>query len=100
MSLNHPSWDKLTAAARRANSMQDESAPYGFATRVAALALAQERSQFSLFARYSLRALGIASLLAIVSVAANYSAITAAFTDDQPAMTAVDPVTEAVNIAS
>jgi hypothetical protein len=99
MSPNHPSWDKLVNAARRAEPARDESAPYGFATRVAARAMAAERGHFSLFGRYSLRALGVASLLALVSVAANYSAISSAFSEE-PVATTDDPVTEAVNIAS
>ena len=99
MSQNHPAWDKLVSAARRAPADQDSSAPYGFATRVAAQAMASDRTHFSLFARYSLRALGVASLLAIASVAANYSAIASTFTDE-PVVTADDPVAEAINIAS
>jgi len=47
-----------------------------FATRVAALAMAQERAVVSLFERFSLRALGVACLLAVVCVAANYSLLT------------------------
>ncbi len=99
MSPNHPAWDKLTAAARQAPASEDVSAPYGFATRIAARAFAHERPHFSLFARYSLRALGVASLLAIASVAANYSAIASTFSDE-PVTTADDPVSEAVDIAS
>ena len=90
-------WARLVAAARRAPDERDTTAPYGFSTRVAALAA--ERAPVSLFARYSLRALGVACLLAIASVAANYSAIAGAFSDE-PAVAADDPVAEAVSIAS
>ncbi len=100
MSQNHPAWDKLVKAARHAEPPRDETAPYGFATRVAARAMATERSHFSLFARYSLRALGVASLMAVASVATNYSAISSTFSDEPSVTTLVDPVTEAVNIAS
>lgn len=72
----HP-WTRLTAAARRAGDERDASAPYGFATRVAALALAQERRATSLFEAFALRAVAISCLLALASVAVNYSAFSA-----------------------
>lgn len=68
-------WSRLTAAAREVRDERDTAAPYGFATRVAALAFAQERRIASLFDRFALRALGVASLVALGSVAVNYSAI-------------------------
>jgi hypothetical protein len=71
----HP-WSRLTAAAREVPVDQDASAPYGFATRVAALALAQEKRITSLFERFALRAVGVATLLALFSVALNYDVIT------------------------
>lgn len=71
----HP-WARLTAAARRAPDERDPAAPYGFATRVAALAFAQERTVASLFDRFALRALGVACLLALLSVALNFSELT------------------------
>jgi hypothetical protein len=70
----HP-WMRLTAAARQVRDDRDSSAPYGFATRVAALALAQERRVASLFERFALRAVGVASLLALFSVVLNYQAL-------------------------
>jgi hypothetical protein len=96
---NQP-WLRLAAAARQVRDDRDTAAPYGFATRVAALAFAPERVVSSLFERFSLRALGIASLLAIVSVAANYSTITKAFNANEDVATADDPVAELVDIAS
>lgn len=65
-------WTRLTAAARTVRDERDAAAPYGFATRVAALAFAQERRVASLFERFSLRAMGVAALLALGSVALNY----------------------------
>jgi hypothetical protein len=71
----HP-WSRLTAAAREVRAERDESAPYGFATRIAALAFAQERSVVaSLFDRFALRAVGVAALLALFSVVLNYQAL-------------------------
>ncbi|MDP3069174.1 MAG: hypothetical protein Q8N18_02750 [Opitutaceae bacterium] len=67
----HP-WARLTAAARTVRDDRDASAPFGFATRVAALALAQERRVVSLFERFAFRAVGVAALLALCSVALNY----------------------------
>jgi hypothetical protein len=94
----HP-WSRLTAAARRAPDTRETTAPYGFATRVAALAMAQERVAVSLLERFSLRALGVACLLALVSAAANYSAVANALTD-QDGLTTDDPVTELVDLVS
>jgi len=68
-------WSRLTAAVREVRDERDATAPYGFATRVAALAMAQEPRISSLFERFALRALGVASLLALGSVALNYNAI-------------------------
>ncbi|MBI5690964.1 MAG: hypothetical protein HZC55_12820 [Verrucomicrobia bacterium] len=70
----HP-WFRLVAAARTVRDDRTEGAPYGFATRVAALALAPERAVRSLFEVFALRALVIASLLAVCSIAINYNEI-------------------------
>ena len=56
---------------------RDASVPYGVATRVAALAFAQERRVASLFERFALRAVGVASLLALFSIVLNYPALSA-----------------------
>jgi hypothetical protein len=90
MNLNDPRhpWSRLTAAARQAQDDRDASAPYGFSTRIAALAFAQEQRAFSLFERFAFRAVGLACILALASVALNYSALTTptatttAMTDD------------------
>jgi hypothetical protein len=78
MNLNDPKhpWARLTAAARTVADNRDTAAPYGFATRVTALAWAPEHKAISLVERFALRAVGIACLLALLSVAANYSVIT------------------------
>ena len=93
MNLNDPRhpWSRLTAAARSLPDARATSAPYGFATRMSALAMAQEVRMASLFDRFALRAVGIACLLALVSVAVNYSALTkASSVEDEPI--ADDPV--------
>lgn len=61
-------WARLAAAARQVRDRKDESAPYGFATRVAALADVTPHATASLFERFALRAVGLAALLAIGSV--------------------------------
>jgi hypothetical protein len=96
---NHP-WQRLTAAARQARDDRDTAAPYGFATRVAALGLARSQPEASLFARFSLRALGVACLLMVAAFATNYSLLTSvSASDDETAMTD-DPVAEVINVAS
>jgi hypothetical protein len=71
---HHP-WARLTAAARSVRDDRDATAPYGFATRIAALALSQEEKVASLFDRFALRALGVSCLLALGSVALNYHSL-------------------------
>lgn len=70
----HP-WSRLVDAARRAPDRRDAGAPYGFSTRVAALAFAADRRAGSLFERFAWRAVGVAGLLALASVAVNYPAL-------------------------
>jgi hypothetical protein len=78
-----PEWARLAAAARRAIGARDTAAPYGFAMRVVARAVGiAQPAAASLFARFSLRALGFACLLAIASVALNYGAIVHAMQED------------------
>jgi len=72
-------WQKLVTAARRAPDERDTSAPYGFATRVAARAMAAERPRLAaVLERFSWRALALAGALAVISVAANYQALATA----------------------
>ncbi len=73
----HNPWLRLTEAARQAQDDRDTSAPYGFATRVAALAFAVERRSVSLVDRFALRALSVAGFAALFSVVVNYSELVA-----------------------
>ena len=91
-------WPRLVAAARQAPDTRDTAAPYGFATRVAALALAPQRAAGSVLERFSLRALGLAGLLALACVAANLSTLQSLFRDE--AAVTDDPVAEIVDLAS
>lgn len=92
-------WQRLAAASRRAVDNRDTSAPYGFSTRIAALAFASEPPRTSLFQRFSFRALGFACALMLVSVAANYSVITSAYAGDELTATG-DPVAEVLDLSS
>jgi hypothetical protein len=94
------SWEKLVAAARRAPADADESAPFGFSTRVAALAFEKRQAPASNFARMSLRAAAVAGLLAAVAVAVNFSAIKSAFEDDGAGAASDDPIAEVVDMGS
>jgi hypothetical protein len=94
------SWNRLVAAARKAAVPGDESAPFGFSTRVAALAFEQREAPASAFARLSLRAAAVAGLLAVVAVAANFSAIRGAFDDDNAVAASDDPIAEVVDMGS
>jgi len=94
---HHP-WSRLSAGARRHVDERGVAAPYGFATRVAALAMATERARVSLFERFSLRAMGVACLLLLGSLAANYSAISNAFAEEP--LVPGDPVAELLDGSS
>lgn len=100
MNDNDKGWRRLVAAARRAPAEPDEAAPFGFSTRVAALAFGAQTSPAPAFGRLALRAAGIACLLAAVAVGVNFSAIVGAFSDEPAAADADDPVAEVVNLAS
>jgi hypothetical protein len=94
------SWQKLVAAARKAPVAPDEAAPFGFSTRVAALAFSRQDRPASDFARLSLRAAAFACVLALGAVAANYSAIKGAFEDESAVASGDDPIAEVVDMGS
>ncbi|MSU69962.1 MAG: hypothetical protein EXS39_04145 [Opitutaceae bacterium] len=100
MNLNHPKhpWSRLVASARQAGDRRDIAAPYGFATRVAARAMASEFAEKSLLARLSLRAFGVACLLMLTTLAVNYTAVSGVF--DEVVITPDDPVAALVDIPS
>ena len=93
----HP-WARLTAAAREVRDERDSSAPYGFATRVVALAFAQERRVSSLFERFAFRAVGVASMLALFSIVLNYPALTTSGPASSPMVTPQVDVAELVAV--
>ena len=73
MKNTRQTWERLTALARQAPAVEsDPGMPPGFATRVAALALAEpESSPWSLLERFALR--GLFAALALSAAAAAYN---------------------------
>ena len=74
----HTAWPRLAAAARAAIAAdaRDLDAPYGFATRVVAIALGPKHAASApLLVNYAMRAFGISCLLAILLVSINLGAI-------------------------
>jgi len=85
-------WQRLVTAARHGSDLGDDAAPFGFSTRVAALAMAAEHpSMRAMMNRLSWRALGLALMLMIFSIAANYSSLSFSGDSDQDPF---DPVAE------
>ena len=89
-------WQQLVTVARQAPVADDATVPYGFATRIAARALSDQGRPglVAVFGRFSVRALWVACLLMLVSMAANYIAF-AGGEDDEQSMT--DPVVEVLS---
>jgi hypothetical protein len=88
MKPNLTPWERLVDAARQAPvaDERDTAAPYGFATRVAALGLAAKPAPASVFEQFSLqaslRALGVACALAVIAAGTSYHTIVKLFADD------------------
>lgn len=100
MKKSTTAWLRLVAAARQSPvATNDEAAPYGFSTRVAALALAAvERPTLqAALNRFSWRALTLSLALMIVSIAANYSTVTNVAETDQDV--SFDPVEEVLTLS-
>lgn len=76
-------WARLAEAARCAPQPSSE-VPYGFSSRVAALAMAEapRSSWMAILDQFSWRALGVSALLVAVSFAVSYSALTSSSEDD------------------
>lgn len=89
MDNKNRNWENLVAWARRAPAEPDAQPPLGFAARVVALAYEREKIE-PLWEMFSLRALGLASLVAIAAVAVHFSGSQTAVYDD------IDVVDQAV----
>jgi hypothetical protein len=99
--MNPPekAWQRLVAAARRAPADAPAVAPYGFATRVAAEALAQRAPAGLSLERLALRAFGVACLAAVLGVAANYSVFTNGSGDEEGFFTTDDPAAIVLDVS-
>lgn len=84
-------WQRLVAAARRAPAGASAAAPYGFATRVAARALAQPAPAGLSLERLAFRALGVACLTAVLGVAVHYTLLTNGSAEEEGFFTTDDP---------
>lgn len=89
-------WLRLTNAARQgAPASENEQAPFGFSTRMAALAAGKPSARPSWQSGVSFagwRALGVALVLMLLSIAANYSSMSNVAETDQESV--VDPVAD------
>ncbi|HET7536187.1 MAG TPA: hypothetical protein VFJ90_07020 [Candidatus Didemnitutus sp.] len=67
-------WRRLTAAARDASDDRNTESPYGFATRVAAMALGRPLvNPRALFEKFAMRGLIAAGVFSLAAVAFGYS---------------------------
>lgn len=102
MKNSNTAWQRLVSAARQAPATPagEEAAPYGFSTRVTALAMAaaERPSLGSAINHFSWRALTLSVTLMIVSIAANYGTVAAVAVEaEQDA--AFDPVEEVLTLS-
>jgi hypothetical protein len=110
MKSSNEAWNRLVDTARRAEDPREVAAPYGFATRVTALAFAGQRPTGLGFHHVALRAMGLSCLLAVAAVATNYTRVVhfLAGSPSAPAATAGavnsatpdDPMTDLVDLAT
>ncbi len=78
MNDHHQAWQRLTRAARLHQDPRDDRAPFGFATRVVAQAVAARslsRTQ-ALLEKFALRGLFAAGALSVAAVGFGYSSLT------------------------
>jgi len=98
MSTFDHQWQKLTALARSA-PVDPTTAPFGFATRVAArAATAPAESPWAFIEHFALRGLVVAAVFGMASAAFNYSILTSDQTDFY-ATGATDSIVELLDIS-
>lgn len=99
--MNHSNqpWRRLVTAARRTHDERVVTAPYGFATRVAARAFGAPVSTSLFFERFALRAVGFACLLAVLAIATNYSQLQSASQDDESLFATDDPAAILIDVS-
>lgn len=79
MNRHDQAWQRLAAAARRAPEDRDDTAPFGFATRVAAVAFTGRSLPTTgmLLEKFALRGLLAACACSVAAAAFGYSVLTA-----------------------
>ncbi len=89
-------WEQLATGARQAPARDDVAAPYGFSTRVVARAFSAPAAPtvLGVFRLFSIRALWMAGLLMLMSMAANYVAFASGEEDEQ---SVDDPVSDVLS---
>lgn len=80
--FDHP-WQKLTALARQAPADAGVAAPYGFATRVAAQAVALPAAPWLILERLALRGLLVAAACSVTAIVFNYATLPSEPADDE-----------------
>jgi hypothetical protein len=98
--MNHsdPHWQRLAALARQAPDGRDTAAPYGFATRVAAVAGAMPAvTARAVFERLALRGLLVAAGFGLAAGAFSFSTLTVS--PQMDAYAAADSVYELLDIS-
>ena len=96
MTPTHHPWQRLVAAARALPDARADTAPYGFGTRVAALALAAPvPAPWALFEKFAVRGLIAACALSIGAVAFGFTAWTS---DHENDIGADDTVSEVLDL--
>jgi hypothetical protein len=77
MNRHEQAWQRLVAAGRTAPAAGQDSLPYGFATRLAALGLAAPRENpFRLFEKLAVRALVAACAFSVAAIVFGFSSWT------------------------
>ncbi|MFI5335644.1 MAG: hypothetical protein ACHQ5A_02600 [Opitutales bacterium] len=97
MNRHSQDWHRLASAARTAGA-EPEAAPYGFATRLAALGLAAPAANpWALLEKFALRGLLAAGLFSLAAIAFGYSAWAGDHGDDTVA--AADTISDVLDIS-
>lgn len=90
-------WLRLTSLARQAPIEEDVASPYGFSTRVAALAMQARPPSDALLEKFALRGLVAALTLGAASLAFSFTELTAEADDDLTL--AADPLPELLELS-
>jgi hypothetical protein len=91
-------WQQLAAAVRSTRDDREDSAPYGFATRVAGLAMtAPLAGPWALFEKFAVRGLIAACAFSVAAVAFGYTAFTSEREND---VASYDAVSEVLDLGS